>query len=128
MLLMHTTGSSSIISKLVRQVMHHFNRFFLETKVLSEFFFIFLAQKTLLVGVDEEIEGKKSTFMNDLAVAKDGTVYFTVSSTAFPLFDGLYALFASGHGRYVLLITVIKVFQNNLHLNFFLTNFLFQNC
>lgn len=59
------------------------------------------AEKNLLVGVDEEIEGKKSKFMNDLAISKDGTVYFTVSSTTFPLYDGLYALLAPGDGRIV---------------------------
>lgn len=60
-----------------------------------------LAEKTLLVSVDEEIDGKKSKFMNDLVVTKDGTVYVTVTSTTFPLYDGLYALFAPGDGRYV---------------------------
>ncbi|XP_034250126.1 adipocyte plasma membrane-associated protein-like isoform X2 [Thrips palmi] len=59
------------------------------------------AEKTLLVGVDEEIEGKKSKFINDLAVAKDGTVYFTVTTTTFPLFDALYALLSPGDGRVV---------------------------
>lgn len=58
-------------------------------------------QKTLLVGANEEIEGKKSKFINDLDVAKDGTVYFSVSSTTFPLYDGLFAALAPGDGRLV---------------------------
>ncbi|KAK3932460.1 Adipocyte plasma membrane-associated protein [Frankliniella fusca] len=58
-------------------------------------------QKTLLVGVNEEIEGKKSTFVNDVAVAKDGSVYFTVTSTTFPLFNGVHAMLAPGDGRVV---------------------------
>lgn len=47
----------------------------------------------------EEIDGKKSTLINDLAVAKDGSVYFTVSSTTFPLYEGVHAMLASGDGR-----------------------------
>lgn len=53
------------------------------------------------MSVEEEIDGKKSSFINDLAVAKDGTVYFTVSSTSFKLNEGLHAILAPGDGRYV---------------------------
>ncbi|KAJ1529749.1 hypothetical protein ONE63_006499 [Megalurothrips usitatus] len=58
-------------------------------------------EKSLLVSPDEVIDGKKSAFINNLAVAKDGSVYFTVSSTSFPLHEGVHAIFAPGDGRVV---------------------------
>lgn len=58
-------------------------------------------QKTLLVDASEEIEGKKSSLINDLAVAKDGSIYFTVTSTTFSLYDGIHAMLAPGDGRII---------------------------
>lgn len=67
---------------------------------LSFFLLYFVGQKTLLVDVNEEIEGRKSMFINDVAVAKDGAVYFTVTSTTFSLYEGVHAMLAPGDGRY----------------------------
>nr|CAD7399853.1 unnamed protein product [Timema cristinae] len=57
---------------------------------------------TLLVSKNVAINGKEPRLPNSVDVAKDGTIYWTDSSTDILLQDGLYALLGDGSGRYYL--------------------------
>nr|CAD7454077.1 unnamed protein product [Timema tahoe] len=61
-----------------------------------------LGASTLLVSKNVAINGKEPRLPNSVDVAKDGTVYWTDSSTDVLLQDGLYALLGDGSGRYYL--------------------------
>ena len=54
--------------------------------------------QTMLVPFGLEIEGKKNMLTNSVAVAKDGTMYYTISSTHFGLGDGLFEGLSAGSG------------------------------
>ncbi|GLG97334.1 hypothetical protein R5R35_002460 [Gryllus longicercus] len=54
---------------------------------------------TTLVSINETIDGKTPKLPNDVAVASDGTVYWTDSSTEITLEDGVYACLGDGSGR-----------------------------
>lgn len=54
-----------------------------------------------LVSMDMPIEGKVPRTPNSVTVASDGMVYWTDSTTADSLEDGLYSFLASGSGRLV---------------------------
>lgn len=56
-------------------------------------------QKTLLVPIDTEIEGKKPRLPNSIAISKNGDIYWTDSSSEFTLEDGVFVLLADGTGR-----------------------------
>lgn len=60
-----------------------------------------LGDKVRLVSPDDEIGGKKSKLFNGVAVASNGDLYWTDSSTEFELQDGLYDMFADGSGRLI---------------------------
>lgn len=60
-----------------------------------------LGDKVRLVSPDDEIDGKKSKIFNSVAVASNGDLYWTDSSTEFDLQDGLYDMFADGSGRLI---------------------------
>lgn len=64
-------------------------------------FVFILGDKVRLVSPDDEIDGKKSKIFNSVAVASNGDLYWTDSSTEFDLQDGLYDMFADGSGRLV---------------------------
>lgn len=63
--------------------------------------FLCVGEKVRLVSPDEEINGKKPKLFNSVAVASNGDVYWSDSSTEFELQDGLFDVFADGTGRYV---------------------------
>lgn len=54
-----------------------------------------------LVSMDEEINGKKPKLPNSVAVASNGDVFWTDSSTEFYLYDGIYDMLADGSGRVI---------------------------
>nr|CAD7264043.1 unnamed protein product [Timema shepardi] len=54
---------------------------------------------TLLVSKNVAINGKEPRLPNSVDVAKDGTMYWTDSSTDILLQDGVYALLGDGSGR-----------------------------
>ncbi|ERL91755.1 hypothetical protein D910_09081 [Dendroctonus ponderosae] len=60
-----------------------------------------LGKKERLVGPQVEIEGRRPKIFNSLAVAKNGDVFWTDSSTDFTLDDGLFTLLADPTGRLV---------------------------
>lgn len=62
-----------------------------------------LGKQLQLVSMDEKIEGKRAKVPNSIAVASNGDIYWTDSSTEFSLEDGVFDMLADGSGRWVLL-------------------------
>lgn len=58
-------------------------------------------KKTKLFGPSDVIAGRKAKLFNSLAVASDGTLYWSDSTSDVLLQDGLYSLLADGSGRFV---------------------------
>lgn len=58
-------------------------------------------QTELLVSIDTEIEGVKPKVPNSVAVASDGSVYWTDSSSNYQLKNGLFECLTSGSGRLI---------------------------
>lgn len=56
-------------------------------------------KKERLVAVDEQIDGVNVTLPNSVAVASNGDVFWSDSSTEFDLQDGIFDLLADGSGR-----------------------------
>lgn len=54
-----------------------------------------------LVSMDQEINGKKPKLPNSVAIASNGDIYWTDSSTEFFLYDGVYDMLADGSGRLI---------------------------
>lgn len=69
---------------------------------------ILLGKYTQLISPNEEIEGKKAGLFNSVAVAKDGTIYWTDSVQEGSLKEGGISLFADGSGRYIYFSNKIK--------------------
>nr|CAI5821469.1 unnamed protein product [Callosobruchus analis] len=55
--------------------------------------------RELLVSPDQEIEGKKTKVFNSVALASNGDIYWSASSTQFTLEDGVLDLLADPSGR-----------------------------
>lgn len=60
---------------------------------------VFLGEKERLVSPEKKIEGRRPKIFNSLAVAKNGDVFWTDSSTDFALADGLFSFLADPTGR-----------------------------
>lgn len=58
-----------------------------------------LGDKIQLVSPNDEIEDKKPKLFNSVAVASNGDVFWTDSSTEFQLENGLFDLLADPSGR-----------------------------
>ncbi|XP_022178955.1 adipocyte plasma membrane-associated protein-like [Myzus persicae] len=58
-------------------------------------------RKEQLVSIDEVIDGVRPQIPNSVAIASDGTLYWTDSDTNYKLHDGLYTLFVDGTGRFL---------------------------
>lgn len=56
-------------------------------------------KKQLLISKKDEIDGKPINLPNGLAIAKNGDIYWTDSSSDYELRDIIYALIADGTGR-----------------------------
>uniref|UniRef100_A0A1Y1MAF0 Strictosidine synthase conserved region domain-containing protein n=1 Tax=Photinus pyralis TaxID=7054 RepID=A0A1Y1MAF0_PHOPY len=54
-----------------------------------------------LISMDQEINGKKPKMPNSVAIASNGDIYWTDSSTEFFLYDGVYDMLADGSGRLI---------------------------
>ncbi|KAK5648525.1 hypothetical protein RI129_003417 [Pyrocoelia pectoralis] len=54
-----------------------------------------------LVSMDQEINGKKPKLPNSVAIASNGDIYWTDSSTEFFLYDGVFDMLADGSGRLI---------------------------
>lgn len=54
-----------------------------------------------IVSSSEPIDGKVPKIVNSLDIAKNGDIYWTDSSTEFPLYDGVYTLLANPSGRLI---------------------------
>uniref|UniRef100_A0A1B6I6F1 Strictosidine synthase conserved region domain-containing protein n=1 Tax=Homalodisca liturata TaxID=320908 RepID=A0A1B6I6F1_9HEMI len=54
-----------------------------------------------LVSMDTEIEKKVPKLPNSVTVAKDGTIYWTDSTTSHYLQDGFYTMLGNGNGRLI---------------------------
>lgn len=67
-------------------------------KVLIEFVWI-LGEKIQLVSPNDEIDGKKPKLFNSIAVASNGDIYWSDSSTEFLLEDGIFDILADPSGR-----------------------------
>eukprot|EP00095_Tigriopus_kingsejongensis_P012744 snap_masked-scaffold2995_size10807-processed-gene-0.0 protein:Tk12744 transcript:snap_masked-scaffold2995_size10807-processed-gene-0.0-mRNA-1 annotation:"putative hemomucin" len=52
-----------------------------------------------LVPSSLEIQGEKNKATNSLAIARDGTIFYTSSSTNFPLYEGVLEILSAGSGR-----------------------------
>lgn len=74
--------------------------------------------KTTLVPFGLEVApGKPNMLTNSVAVAKDGTIYYTISSTKFVLGDGVFEFISAGSGtlmRYNLVRNTSEVLVSNL--------------
>ncbi|KAG5890711.1 hypothetical protein JTB14_016541 [Gonioctena quinquepunctata] len=62
---------------------------------------IHLGNKQVLVSPQEEIEGKKPKIFNSLAIASNGDIFWTDSSSEFFLDDALYDFLADPSGRLI---------------------------
>ncbi|EFA07693.2 adipocyte plasma membrane-associated protein Hemomucin [Tribolium castaneum] len=58
-------------------------------------------KKERLVAFDEQIDGRNVTLPNSVAVASNGDIFWTDSSTEFDLQDGVFDLLADGSGRLI---------------------------
>lgn len=58
-------------------------------------------QFTNIVNSSKPIDGKVPKIVNSLDIAKNGDIYWTDSSTNFPLYDGAYTVFANPSGRLI---------------------------
>lgn len=58
-------------------------------------------KKQLLVSPRVEIEGRKPRLFNHLALAKNGDIYWTDSTSDYGLHDGAYSLLSDPSGRCV---------------------------
>lgn len=52
-----------------------------------------------IVNMTKPIDGKIPVIPNNIDVAENGDLYWTISSTDFPLYDGLYTFLANPSGR-----------------------------
>lgn len=64
-----------------------------------------IGAKEQIVSMDDVIDGVKPKLPNSVAIASDGTVYWTDSDTNYALHDGLYTIFTDGTGRFVKIFT-----------------------
>lgn len=62
--------------------------------------------------MEEAIDGVQPNLPNSIAIASDGTIYWTDSDTNYKLHDGLYSLFVDGTGR---LMDICFLYFNNKH-------------
>ncbi|RZF36378.1 hypothetical protein LSTR_LSTR002974 [Laodelphax striatellus] len=67
-------------------------------------------EEELVVEADRIIAGKPCKLLNSVDVARDGTIYFTVSSTTVDIQNGVFALLSNGDGRLIKLNPVTKEF------------------
>lgn len=70
-----------------------------------------------IVNSSEPIGGKTPKIVNSLDIAKNGDIYWTDSSTEFPLYDGTYTMLANPSGRLIRYNAATKkneVLLNNL--------------
>lgn len=58
-------------------------------------------KKQLLVSPSVEIEGRKPTLFNSIALAANGDFYWTDSSSTSTLENGVFGMLLDGSGRYV---------------------------
>lgn len=58
-------------------------------------------QFTNIVNSSKPIDGKPSRIVNSIDIAKNGDIYWTDSSTDFPLHDGSYTAYANPTGRLI---------------------------
>ncbi|KAF5291351.1 hypothetical protein FQA39_LY03502 [Lamprigera yunnana] len=58
-------------------------------------------KQTQLVSMDDEINGRKPKLPNSVAIASNGDLYWTDSSTEFYLYDGIFDMLADGTGRLI---------------------------
>uniref|UniRef100_A0A8D8TQJ2 Adipocyte plasma membrane-associated protein n=1 Tax=Cacopsylla melanoneura TaxID=428564 RepID=A0A8D8TQJ2_9HEMI len=58
-------------------------------------------QTEQLISLDVEIDGVKPLVPNSLAVASDGMIYWSDSSTHYNLYDGVFDCLTSGSGRLI---------------------------
>ena len=71
--------------------------------ILSFHEFILFAhkgEKTRLVSMEEEHAGKKPLFLDDVAIASDGSIFFTDASSIGTLDTLIFEVTSSGSGRY----------------------------
>lgn len=67
---------------------------------------------------DTVVDGKTGKTFNSVAPAKDGKIYYTVSSTNYPLDEGLSEMFGEPSGRLMVYDPETeqnKVLQENVH-------------
>lgn len=60
---------------------------------------MFIGEKTLVVPINQEINGKKPKIPNSIALASNGDIYWSDSSTEFFLEDGVFDFLADPSGR-----------------------------
>ncbi|XP_076284521.1 adipocyte plasma membrane-associated protein Hemomucin [Lasioglossum baleicum] len=58
-------------------------------------------QFTNIVNSSKPIDGKPPRIVNSIDIAKNGDIYWTDSSTDFPLHDGMYTAYANPTGRLI---------------------------
>lgn len=66
-------------------------------------------QKQLLVSPSVEIEGRKPKVFNSIALASNGDVYWTDSSSDIYLEDGIFGMLLDGSGRQVYTLFNVSV-------------------
>lgn len=52
-----------------------------------------------IINITKPIDGKKPQIPNSIDIAENGDLYWTDSSSAFPLYDGLHTFLANPAGR-----------------------------
>ncbi|KAG5890708.1 hypothetical protein JTB14_016538 [Gonioctena quinquepunctata] len=75
-------------------------------------------KKQVIIGPDQKIGGKTSKIFNSIAVAKNGDIFWTDSSTDFGLENGIFVMLADPTGRlvhYDAKSKTNKVLIENLH-------------
>lgn len=60
-----------------------------------------LGNNVKLISKGQEIEGRQVKVPNSVAIANNGDIFWSDSSTEFELLDGVYDILADGSGRYV---------------------------
>lgn len=66
---------------------------------VSQWTLSIVGEKTLVVSVIQEINGKKPKLPNSIALASNGDIYWSDSSTDFLLEDGIFSFLADPSGR-----------------------------
>lgn len=75
-------------------------------------------ETTQLVSKDEVVDGKSAKTFNSVAPAKDGKIYYTVSSTNYPLDESVGEMFGVPSGRLMVYDPATKtnkVLKENIH-------------